>query len=183
MQKEEIFLNGPLIFHLDVYKDERGFFMKTKQKNRYKAMGIAHSFVQDNVSQSKKNVIRGLHFQKEPYEQGKLVMVLSGRVWDVAVDIRRNSQTFGKWYGVELSSQNHKQFWIPPGFAHGFVALEEDTVFLYKCTAEYQAQSEGSLRWDDPDIGIAWPVSNREVRISPKDETSMSFEEYRKQNI
>jgi dTDP-4-dehydrorhamnose 3,5-epimerase len=123
--------------------------------------------VQDNHSSSVRGVLRGLHYQLPPFEQGKLVQVLEGRIWDVAVDIRPESQTLGKWYGIELSAQDHQMLYIPPGFAHGFVTLTERAQFFYKCTAEYRKESEAGIRWDDPSIGIAWPFT--EVTVSERD--------------
>lgn len=150
-------IEGPLIIEPDVFADDRGFFVETYNEARYGAAGISESFVQDNLSTSKKGVLRGLHFQSPPHAQGKLVQVLRGRVFDVAVDIREGSPTFGRYVSVELSAENHRQFWIPAGFAHGFLALEDDTVFQYKCTDVYAPEQDGGIRYDDPAIGIAWP--------------------------
>ncbi|QQS61398.1 MAG: dTDP-4-dehydrorhamnose 3,5-epimerase [Candidatus Moraniibacteriota bacterium] len=181
MGKKEIFIKGLLVFTPDIYKDERGFFFESFNSYRYQEeIGIHFSFVQDNVSQSNRGVIRGLHFQKKPHEQGKLVSVLFGRVWDVAVDIRPKSETFGKWFGLELSGENHKQFWIPPGFAHGFIALEDNTIFSYKCTDVYSPECEGSLLWNDPTIAISWPMEKNAVIISKKDAVSMTFKEFQR---
>ncbi len=149
-----------------VFNDDRGFFMETFQAERYNDIGIAGSFVQDNLSRSARGVLRGLHFQY-PYEQGKLVHVLEGEVFDVAVDIRRGSPTFGRWVGAYLSSTNKKQLWVPPGFAHGFCVTSPTALLAYKCTALYNPDSEHSLRWDDPAIGIDWPL--RQVSLSQKD--------------
>ncbi|EPR85446.1 dTDP-4-dehydrorhamnose 3,5-epimerase [Acinetobacter gerneri DSM 14967 = CIP 107464 = MTCC 9824] len=126
-------------------------------------------FVQDNHSLSQKGVLRGLHFQNAPYAQGKLVRVVQGKAWDVAVDIRKDSETYGQWVGVELSGENHKQFWIPEGFAHGFLALEDNTQFLYKTTNYYNKESEGAIIWNDPTIAIEWPVNGYEIFLSSKD--------------
>lgn len=144
----------------DLYKDDRGFFLETFSKERYQAaLGITDDFVQDNYSHSKRNVLRGLHFQnKNP--QGKLVQVLSGEVFDVAVDLRKQSATFGQWIGVHLTAENKKQLWVPAGFAHGFVVLSSHADFHYKCTNYYDPQSEQCLLWNDPDINIAWPIDN-----------------------
>lgn len=150
-------IDGPLIIDPRVFSDERGFFVETYNADRYEEAGIPAAFVQDNLSVSKKGVLRGLHFQSPPYAQGKLVQVLRGRVFDVAVDIREGSPTFGKYVSVELSAENHRQFWIPAGFAHGFLSLEDDTMFQYKCTNVYAPDHDGGVRYDDPAIGIAWP--------------------------
>lgn len=150
-------IDGPLIIDPRVFSDERGFFVETYNADRYEEAGIPAAFVQDNLSVSQKGVLRGLHFQSPPYAQGKLVQVLRGRVFDVAVDIREGSPTFGKYVSVELSAENHRQFWIPAGFAHGFLSLEDDTMFQYKCTNVYAPDHDGGVRYDDPAIGIAWP--------------------------
>jgi dTDP-4-dehydrorhamnose 3,5-epimerase len=141
--------------------------METYKASEFKANGIDVDFVQDNHSCSKRSVLRGLHFQRPPFEQAKLVRVLIGTVWDVAVDLRQNSTLYGKWHGVTLSEENHLMLYIPPGFAHGFITLSEQAHLLYKCTAEYDRASEGGIRWNDPDIGIDWPMS--EVIISDRD--------------
>jgi len=157
-QKTEI--EGLLIITPDVFQDDRGFFLETYNRDVFKKNGLPINFVQDNRSISKKHVLRGLHFQKPPYAQGKLVSVAQGAVLDVAVDLRPHSSTFGKWKSVLLSSDNKLIFWIPEGFAHGFVALEDDTVFQYKCTNVYHKESEGIIRWNDPDLNIEWGVTN-----------------------
>lgn len=167
MEIIETALPGLLILQPKVFADERGYFMETFRSDLFEKAGIDLKFVQDNESKSKANVLRGLHFQIAPFEQGKLVRVISGAVLDVAVDIRRNSQTFGKWMAVELSAGNKKQMWIPPGFAHGFLTLEDDTIFAYKCTNYYDKNSERSIRWNDPEIGIKWEASH--PVISAKD--------------
>jgi dTDP-4-dehydrorhamnose 3,5-epimerase len=160
-------IDGPVILEPTVFRDERGFFTETFQQSRYAALGIG-PFVQDNWSRSKKGVLRGLHFQREPRAQGKLVMVIRGAAWDVAVDIRRSSPTFGRHVAAELTESNARQFWIPPGFAHGFVTLTDDTDFLYKCTDSYAPEAEGSLHWADPDLAIPWPVA--QPLVSPRDD-------------
>ena len=153
-------LNDCLIIEPTVYGDERGFFLETYHVSKYlDQAGISIPFVQDNHSRSSKSVLRGLHFQKTK-PQGKLVRVVSGEVYDVAVDIRNGSSTFGKWEGIILSEENKKQFWIPPGFAHGFVVLSNIADFEYKCTDYYDPSDEGSLLWCDSDLGISWPVKN-----------------------
>lgn len=159
---------GPLIIEPEVFGDERGFFMESWNARQFKKAGLDLNFVQDNHSRSAKAVLRGLHFQN-PNPQGKLVRVVAGKVWDVAVDIRRSSPNFGKWVGVELSAENKRMFWVPPGFAHGFLTLEDGTEFLYKCTAFYEPADEHSVLWDDPAIGIDWPLEGLEPQLSAKD--------------
>ena len=141
-----------------VFPDDRGYFMETFKASDFKNANLSTHFVQDNFSFSKKDVIRGLHYQKEPKAQGKLVTVFKGTVWDVAVDIRRQSPTFLQWVAAELNDKNHAMLYIPPGFAHGFVSLTEDVLLLYKCTNEYDPQSDAGICWNDPDIAIPWPV-------------------------
>jgi dTDP-4-dehydrorhamnose 3,5-epimerase len=157
-----------LILEPKVFGDVRGFFMETWQLSRYKAVGITEGFVQDNLSFSTRGILRGLHYQY-PHSQGKLVSVVQGVVFDVAVDIRRGSATFGQWVGVFLSGENHHQLWIPPGFAHGFCVLSNNAHFMYKCTDVYSPESEGGIVWNDPSIGIKWPIN--EVMLSDKDKT------------
>jgi dTDP-4-dehydrorhamnose 3,5-epimerase len=143
-----------------VFTDDRGFFFESFKASDFEKANLPTHFVQDNFSFSKKDVIRGLHYQKNPKAQGKLVIVLKGGVWDVAVDIRRESPTFLKWVAVEMNDQNHAMLYIPSGFAHGFISLTEGVHLLYKCTNEYDPQADAGIRWNDPDIGIPWPVSN-----------------------
>ena len=162
-------IDGLLVIEPKVFADERGFFMESFKASDFAAFGITQDFVQDNHSKSRKGVIRGLHFQRAPYAQGKLVRVTRGRAWDVAVDLRKGSPTFGTWCAVELSADNHLLFWIPEGFAHGFLALEDDTELLYKCTAEYNPTSDAGVRWNDPDIGVAWPQIGVSPLLSTKD--------------
>jgi len=150
-------LDGILILEPRVFSDGRGRFLETWSKERYEAAGIGSVFVQDNVSYSIKGTLRGLHFQN-PHGQGKLVQVYKGTVFDVAVDIRLSSPSFGKWFGVELSGDNHRQMYIPAGFAHGFCVLSDDAIFSYKCTDYYTPSCEGGIIWNDPEIGIDWPV-------------------------
>lgn len=159
-------LLGVLVVTPRVFGDARGFFLETFHAERYAASGIKGPFVQDNWSRSAKNILRGLHFQN-PNAQGKLVGVVRGAVFDVAVDVRVGSPTFGKWFGLELTEGNKKQLWIPPGFAHGFCSLADETDFFYKCTAFYSPESEKTILWNDPSIGIDWPVSS--PILSPKD--------------
>ncbi len=165
---ESVF-DGLKLFKPRVFPDNRGYFLETYNSRDFAAFGLPENFAQDNLSSSRLGTIRGLHYQLPPHEQGKLVWVIYGRVKDVAVDIRRGSPTFGKHYSIELSSENHYIFWIPAGFAHGFVTLEENTMFAYKCTQYYQPQAERGIRWDDPDLGIDWGMQN--PIISSKDVT------------
>jgi dTDP-4-dehydrorhamnose 3,5-epimerase len=159
-------LSEVFIIEPDVFRDQRGCFLETWQKERYEQIGIEHEFVQDNVSYSTKGTLRGLHYQN-PNQQGKLVHILTGEVFDVAVDIRPDSPTFKKWIGVILSADNYQQIYIPPGFAHGFCVLSETVIFSYKCTDFYNSQAEGSIIYNDPDIGIDWPDMGME--LSEKD--------------
>lgn len=167
-------LAGALIIEPRVFGDPRGFFMETWNAAAFAAAGLDMTFVQDNHSRSQKGVLRGLHFQN-PGPQGKLVRVTSGAVFDVAVDLRASSPTFGQWAGVELSAENKRMFWVPEGFAHGFLTLEEDTDFLYKCTAPYAPHSEHTLAWDDPAVGIEWPDLGMAPIISDKDTRGASL--------
>jgi len=160
-------LKDCVIIEPKVFGDERGFFLETFQADRYSDLaGITLPFVQDNHSRSSKDVLRGLHFQKTK-PQGKLVRVVRGEVYDVAVDIRSGSATYGQWEAVILSEENKTQFWVPPGFAHGFVVLSETADFEYKCTEYYDPSDEGSLLWNDPDLNIPWPIEN--PKLSEKD--------------
>ena len=152
-------LEGVLLFEPTVFTDERGFFLERFHASRYREYGINLPFVQDNHSRSAKGALRGLHFQRRS-PQGKLVEVIQGRVFDVVVDVRPGSSTFGQWHGVELCDENHYQLWIPPCFAHGFCVLSEDADLLYKCTAYYDAEDEGGIAWNDPDLNITWPVGD-----------------------
>jgi len=152
-------IKGLLIIEPDVFGDARGFFLESWSRDRYRATGLDADFVQDNFSLSCRGTVRGLHFQN-PRPQGKLVSVWQGEVFDVAVDIRRDSPTFGRWCGVNLSSENKRQFYVPPGFAHGFAVLSETALFHYKCTDLYSPRDERGFRWDDPSVGIVWPVAN-----------------------
>ena len=164
-----------LIFEPRVFGDDRGWFMESFNQQVFEQAlterGLdVPKFVQDNHSFSKKGVLRGLHYQLNPHAQGKLVRVVQGRAWDVAVDIRENSSTFGEWVGVELTADNHKQFWIPAGFAHGFIALEDNTQFLYKTTDYYSKECERSIVWNDETINIEWPIEkDLEILLTDKD--------------
>jgi dTDP-4-dehydrorhamnose 3,5-epimerase len=167
-QKTEI--DGVFVIEPRVFGDARGFFMESFNQRQFNdAVGADVVFVQDNHSRSAKGVLRGLHFQKAPHAQGKLVRVAAGAVFDVAVDIRRDSPTFGRWVGVELSADNHRQLWIPAGLAHGFLVLSDTADFLYKTTDYYAPQAEGAVRWDDPDLAIAWPDVGMAPQLSTKD--------------
>ncbi len=145
-----------------VFGDARGFFMETWNQHRYAEAGLNVDFVQDNISVSRQGILRGLHFQN-PHPQGKLVSVLQGEVFDVALDLRQHSPTFRRWHGLNLSSENKRQFYIPPGFAHGFLVLSETAMFHYKCTEFYSPKDEATIRWDDPDLAIQWPSGNPQV--------------------
>lgn len=170
MKVSKTAIEGVLILEPKVFGDERGFFMESfNQKIFNEAVGSEVTFVQDNHSRSVKGVLRGMHFQKPPHAQGKLVRVTQGSVFDVAVDIREGSSTFGRWVGVELSGANHKQLWIPPGLAHGFLVTSNSADFLYKATGYYAPTAEGCIRWDDPTVGIEWPLSDMTPALSAKD--------------
>lgn len=163
-----------LLIEPRIFEDDRGLFYESFNEDKYsKILGSKVRFVQDNISVSKKNVLRGLHFQNPPFAQGKLVTVLKGSVLDVAVDLRRNSKTYGKYEIVELSDKNKRQFWIPPGFAHGFCALEDDTIFSYKCSNYYSPEHEETIKWNDSNLGIDWGVNN--PIISDKDKKGKDF--------
>ena len=163
-------IEGVLIVEPTVHGDQRGYFMESFSERDFEAAtGLNVRFVQDNESRSRRGVLRGLHFQREPYAQAKLVRVVQGRVLDVAVDIRPGSATFGRYVAVELSADNHRQLFIPKGFAHGYVVLEEDTVFQYKCDEYYHPESEDGVAWNDSQIGIEWPLTESEIILSPKD--------------
>lgn len=159
-------IEGLYIIKPAVYGDSRGYFMETYNQKDMEEAGLTMKFVQDNQSSSCKGVLRGLHFQKE-FPQGKLVRVIKGQVFDVAVDLRSGSKTYGKWFGVELTEENKKQFYIPEGFAHGFLVLSENAEFCYKCTDFYRPGDEGGLAWNDPDMGIEWPQVTGEYKGSP----------------
>lgn len=160
---EDVFIIEPT-----VHGDDRGFFMESWNARTFAKLGLDLDFVQDNHSRSSRGVLRGLHYQ-QPKPQGKLVRVVSGAVFDAVVDLRRSSPTFGKWVGVELSAANRRMFWVPPGMAHGFLCLEDGTDFLYKCTGYYDAASEHSLLWNDPEVGIEWPLEQIDPQLSAKD--------------
>ena len=167
-------LAGLLTIEPNVFGDTRGFFLESWHRDRYREAGVEADFVQDNLSFSRRGILRGLHFQN-PTPQGKLVSVLQGEVYDVAVDIRRSSPTFGRWHGLSLSGDNKLQFYIPPGFAHGFQVLSETAMFHYKCTEFYSPKDEVGIRWDDPDLAIDWPI--KEPLLSGKDAQALRLKE------
>jgi len=173
-------LAGVILIKPQIWGDSRGYFVETWQYERYAAVGIDLPFVQDNHSMSTCGILRGLHFQKNR-PQGKLVTVSLGRVFDVAVDIRPHSPTLGQWYGVELTQDNQWQLWVPPGMAHGFVVTSQVAHFHYKCTDYYCPQDEGSIRWNDPDIAVAWPVA--QPLLSDKDQCAPSWQDVQKSLI
>lgn len=174
-------IDGLMVIEPTVFGDDRGYFMETYNYNDFAAAGIDCQFVQDNQSASKKGVLRGLHFQIH-YPQDKLVRVIVGEVFDVAVDLREGSKTYGKWFGVKLSAENKKQFFVPKGFAHGFIVLSDYAEFCYKVTDFYHPNDEGGLMWNDPTIGVEWPMpegmTEEDLILSEKDRANSSFEEY-----
>lgn len=173
MQLIETGIQGLVILQPKVFKDTRGYFLESYNEVVLASLGIDQAFVQDNQSMSNKGTIRGLHFQKPPHAQGKLVRVIKGAVIDVVVDIRKQSATYGKTFSIELSEQNFTQFYIPPGFAHGFEVLEDETIFVYKCTDVYHPESEGGLPWNDPDLNIQWQA--QAPILSDKDQQYQAF--------
>jgi dTDP-4-dehydrorhamnose 3,5-epimerase len=165
-----------LVLEPKVFGDERGFFLESFNQRAFDAaVGYPVTFVQDNHSRSARGVLRGLHYQLPPHAQGKLVRVTAGRVFDVAVDMRRSSPQYGRWAGVELSGENHRQMWVPPGFAHGFLVLSDSADFLYKTTDYYAPTAEASVRWDDPDLAIPWPLDGQAPTLSAKDAVAPTF--------
>jgi len=176
---EKLEIDGVLAVEPAVYNDERGFFMEYYNKGSFqKDGGFADLFVQDNHSRSKKGVLRGLHYQLNPSAMGKLVKVVSGEIFDVGVDVRKGSKTFGKWYGEILSGNAHRMLYFPPGFAHGFLALSDNVELLYKCTGMYNPSAERALLWNDPEIGIDWPLAKvSEVIVSSKDQQNKKLKE------
>jgi dTDP-4-dehydrorhamnose 3,5-epimerase len=175
MKIQKTSIEGLVIIHPDVFPDERGYFYESFQKEKFRALGIDADFVQDNESMSSKNVLRGLHFQLPPFAQGKLVRVVRGSAKDVAVDLRKNSKTYGIWDSAVLSAGNKLMMWIPEGFAHGFITLEDNTIFQYKCTNYYDKDSERSIIWNDPDLNIDWGID--EPIVSEKDLKGMNFKD------
>ena len=166
-------LDGLLVFAPEIYEDDRGYFFESWNKKIFKKLGLNYEFNQDNQSLSKYGVLRGLHFQNPPHAQGKLVRVVKGKVLDVVVDIRSDSSTYGSHYKIELSETNKLIFWIPPGFAHGFITLENDTIFSYKCTSVYNKQSEQALLWSDKTLNIDWQI--KKPIVSQKDQNAIKF--------
>lgn len=178
MKVERTAIDGVLVLEPKVFGDERGFFMESFNQQRFdQAAGSATAFVQDNHSRSTRGVLRGLHYQLAPHAQGKLVRVTQGSVFDVAVDVRVRSRTFGRWIGVELSSENHRQLWLPPGMAHGFLVTSDSADFLYKTTDYYAPATEACIRWDDPTLAITWPDTGGAPMVSPKDAQGASFKD------
>jgi dTDP-4-dehydrorhamnose 3,5-epimerase len=178
MEISKFEIEGLLLIEPRLFQDDRGFFFESYNAEKYaEILGEGARFVQDNISVSKKHVLRGLHFQESPFSQGKLVTVLQGKVLDIAVDIRKNSKTFGQFQSVELSSINKYQFWIPPGFAHGFLTLEDNTLFSYKCTNFYSPEHEKTIKWNDPLLAIDWGNISNPI-ISEKDKVGQSFIEF-----
>ena len=171
-------IEGLLIIEPRIFPDDRGYFYESYNQSKYHEAGITADFVQDNQSFSQKGALRGLHGQADPFAQGKLVRVIQGRVLDVAVDIRKNSPTYGQHVSIELSGENHLQFWVPPGFLHGFVTLEDDTIFTYKVTNVYDKASEIGVIWNDPALAIGWGIDEREAIVSPKDEILPAFKDF-----
>ena len=176
MEIIKTFIEGLLVIKPRIFEDDRGHFFESWSKGSFKNIGLDLDFVQDNQSLSQKGVLRGLHFQNPPFAQGKLVRVIKGSVLDVAVDIRKDSPTYGEHFAVELSEENKTIFWIPPGFAHGFVALKDDTIFTYKCSGVYNKESEGALIWNDEDLNIDWRVVN--PLVSDKDIQAGNFNDF-----
>lgn len=171
-------IKGVYVIEPKVFGDHRGYFMETYNYEDFKEAGLDMVFVQDNQSKSKKGVLRGLHYQN-PNPQGKLVRVISGEVFDVAVDLRKDSSTYGQWEGIRLSAENRKQFYVPEGFAHGFLVLSEEAEFVYKCTEFYHPEFEGSIAWNDPSIGINWPIENNmNILLSDKDKNARNLVDY-----
>jgi dTDP-4-dehydrorhamnose 3,5-epimerase len=169
-------LEGLLIIKPEVFEDERGYFFESYNREKFRQAGIDTNFAQDNESKSRKGVVRGLHLQAPPFEQGKLVRVMRGSVLDVAVDIRKSSPTYGKYASIELSGKNKWMYWIPPGFAHGFATLEDETIFFYKCTHVYNKDAERCFLWNDPDINIDWGIADPVV--SGRDNMAPRFRDF-----
>jgi dTDP-4-dehydrorhamnose 3,5-epimerase len=176
MEIQKTTIDGLLIFKPKVFGDKRGLFLETYNKQLFASLGLNVEFVQDNQSVSHKGVVRGMHFQSPPFAQGKLVRVVYGAVWDVAVDIRKTSSTYGKYFAVKLDAENNAFFWIPEGFAHGFVALEDNTIFQYKVSNYYNRDAEMSIRWNDPTLNIPWETE--QPTVSEKDQQSPLFNDF-----
>lgn len=174
-------ISGLFVIEPDVFGDSRGYFMESFSQKKFNELtGLDIDFVQDNESRSTYGVLRGLHFQRHPYAQAKLVRVVSGKVLDVAVDLREGSETYGKHFAVELSGENHRQMFIPKGFAHGFSVLSQEAVFQYKCDGYYNPQAEGAIAWNDPALGIDWQLPIEDVRLSEKDSRHPTLKEFEK---
>lgn len=171
-------IKGLIIIEPKIWKDDRGYFYESYNEKLFKEAGIDTSFVQDNQSYSQKGTLRGLHAQANPFAQGKLVRAIQGKVLDVAVDIRKGSPTYGQYFSVELSGENFKMFWVPPGFLHGFITLEDNTIFSYKVTGLYDKASELGVLWNDPDLNIDWKFDTRQAILSEKDKQLISFKEF-----
>jgi len=175
MKVEKTPINGLLIVEPRVFEDERGYFFEAWNRHIFAKNGLDLDFVQDNQSCSVKDVVRGLHFQVPPYEQGKLIRVICGSVIDVAVDIRKNSPTYGRYYKIIITASEKKMFWIPPGFAHGFRTLEDNTIFMYKCTKPYNKESERTIKWNDPQIKIDWGISDPIISLKDKNAPLLKY--------
>ena len=180
MQVLQTKIPGLLIIEPKVFKDQRGYFFESYSYRKYQKFGIENEFVQDNVSSSVRGVIRGLHYQLSPYAQGKLIQVLKGKVLDVVVDLRQGSPTFGEHLALELSDENHRQFFVPRGFAHGFSVLSEEVLFSYKCDNYYNKESERGINFNDSSLNIDWQIPESEIIVSPKDQALPSLEEAEK---
>jgi dTDP-4-dehydrorhamnose 3,5-epimerase len=167
---------GLIILEPRIFRDDRGYFFESFNKSDFEKQNIPFDFVQDNQSLSNKGALRGLHFQTPPFEQGKLIRVVKGSVWDIVVDIRKTSATFGKYFALELNDRTNQMLWIPPGFAHGFLTLEDQTIFLYKCTNFYNKSAESGIRYDDPDLAIQW--KEKKPVLSEKDLQLQSWKEF-----
>jgi dTDP-4-dehydrorhamnose 3,5-epimerase len=176
MKVTETPFEGLFIIEPSVFEDDRGYFFESWNQKRFQESGLEADFVQDNQSMSSAHVLRGLHFQLPPWEQGKLIRVLQGSVLDVAVDLRKNQPTFGKHFSLVMTEKQKNMLWIPPGFAHGFLTLEDNTVFFYKCTQFYNRESDSGIAWNDPDLGIDWGINNPVV--SEKDQNAMRFRDF-----
>ena len=177
MQKTNTNIEGLIVVEPRVFEDKRGYFFESYNTDKFSELGITKTFIQDNQSLSQKGVLRGLHFQKPPFAQAKLVRVIKGAVLDIAVDIRSSSPTYGQWYAIELSEQNKKMLYIPEGFAHGFLTLEDDTIFSYKCSENYHPEAEDAILWSDEDLNINWDVES--PIISDKDKKAQAFSAFK----
>ena len=180
MKLKETGISGLMVIEPDVFGDSRGYFMESFSLRKFRELtGLDIDFVQDNESKSSYGVVRGLHFQRPPHAQSKLVRVVQGRVLDVAVDLREGSPTYGKHYAIELSGENHLQMFIPKGFAHGFAVLSDEAVFQYKCDEYYAPESEGAVAWDDPDLAIDWMLPKEDIRLSDKDKSNPNLKNHK----